>query len=57
MIPTTKLKKLRAFHGDAQLKKDLLSEIVKHQKQDQIIKGTYGVEGSCTCDDNNKGVQ
>ena len=44
MIPTTKLKKLRAFHGDAQLKKDLLSEIVKHQKQDQIIKGTYGVE-------------
>ena len=44
MIPTTKLKKLRAFHGDAQLKKDLLSEIVKHQKQDQIIKGTYGEE-------------
>ena len=42
MIPNKETKKLRAFHGNAQLKKDIVFEILNHQKQDQIIKGTYG---------------
>ena len=31
-----------AFHGDAQLKRDLLMEVADHRLHDQIIKGTYG---------------
>jgi hypothetical protein len=30
------------FHGDAKLKADLLAEIQRHRKQDQIIQGSYG---------------
>ena len=44
MIPNEQTKKLKAFHGNAQLKKDMVAEILNHQKQDQIIKGTYGKE-------------
>jgi hypothetical protein len=36
--------RLLAFHGDTQLKADLLAEIIKHRKQDQIVKGSYGRE-------------
>lgn len=42
MIPTPELLKLKTFHGNKQLKKDIVAEILKHQKQDQIIKRTYG---------------
>ena len=31
-----------AFHGDAQLKRDLPMEVADHRLHDQIIKGTYG---------------
>jgi hypothetical protein len=34
--------KLTAFHGNAQLKADLLAEVAEHRLHDQIIKGTYG---------------
>jgi len=44
MIPTPKLKKLRAYDNDAQLKKDMVSEVMRHQKADMIVKGTYGKE-------------
>ena len=44
MIPTAEIKKLRAFHGRSELKKDIVEEILNHQKQDQIVKGTYGHE-------------
>jgi len=44
MIPTKELKKLQAFHKDPKLKKDMVAEILNHQKQDQIVKGTYGQE-------------
>ena len=44
MIPTKELQQMRAFHKNAKLKKDIVSEILNHQKQDQIIKGTYGQE-------------
>ena len=33
---------LRAFHGDANLKRRLLREIQKHAKADAIVKGSYG---------------
>ena len=42
MIPTKELKKLRAFHNKPELKKDMVAEVLNHQKQDRIIKGTYG---------------
>ena len=42
MIPTIELLKLKTFDSNPQLKKDLVKEILNHQKQDQIIKGTYG---------------
>ena len=42
MIPTKEIQQLRAFHKEPKLKKDIVTEILKHQKQDQIIKGTYG---------------
>lgn len=42
MIPTPEIKKLKAFHNDPKLKKDMVLEILNHQKQDQILKGTYG---------------
>jgi hypothetical protein len=44
MIPNKELKKLRAFHNNHQLKVDMVSEIFNHQKQDQIVQGTYGQE-------------
>ena len=44
MIPTKEIKKLRSFHNNPKLKKDIVAEILNHQKQDQIIQGTYGVE-------------
>src|SRR3990167_556792 len=44
MIPTEELKKLKAFHGDPELKKNLVAEILNHQKLDMIVKGTYGKE-------------
>ena len=31
-----------AYHGDAQLRADILAEIDEHRAHDQIIKGTYG---------------
>ncbi len=31
-----------AYHGDAQLKEDMLAELAEHRKMDQIVKGTYG---------------
>jgi len=54
MIPNAKLKKIKAYHSDSQLKKDMVAEVLKHQRQDQIIKGTYGKENDdvCTCVDN-----
>lgn len=42
MVPTKEIKKLRAFHNDATFKKEIVREVLKHQKQDQIIQGTYG---------------
>lgn len=33
---------LSAFHGDPQLKADLLAELAAHREADQIIKGAYG---------------
>jgi len=44
MIPTLELKKLRAFHKSPSLKKDMVAEIMNHQKLDKIIKGTYGTK-------------
>ena len=35
---------ITAFHGKETLKKDMIAEIRKHQKQDQIVQGTYGQE-------------
>ena len=32
---------MKAFNGSEQLKTDLLAEVIKHRKADQIIKGTY----------------
>lgn len=34
--------KLLSFNNDAQLKEDLMIELEKHRKADEIIKGTYG---------------
>jgi len=34
--------KLLAFNNDCKLKSDLLVELKKHRKADEIIKGTYG---------------
>ena len=42
MIPTLELKKLKAFHKKPELKKKMIVEVLKHQKQDQIIQGSYG---------------
>ena len=42
MIPNEQVSQLRAFNKDARLKKDMVAEILNHQKQDKIIKGTYG---------------
>ena len=44
MIPTPELKKLKAFHNKKDLKKSMVAEVLKHQKQDQIVQGTYGKE-------------
>ncbi len=44
MIPTAEIKKLRAFHKDSKLKKDMVAEVLNHQKLDKIVKGTYGTE-------------
>ncbi len=44
LIPTENLLKMKAFHNNAKLKKDMVSEILNHQKQDQILKGTYATE-------------
>lgn len=44
MIPTEELKKLKAFHGKKELKKGMVAEVLKHQKADQIVQGTYGKE-------------
>jgi len=44
MIPNAKLKRMRAYHNDALLKKDMVSEVMRHQRADMIIKGTYGEE-------------
>jgi hypothetical protein len=46
MVPTKELKKLKAFHNKPQLKKDMVAEILWHQKQDMIIKGTYATTQS-----------
>ena len=35
---------LLAYKGDATLKKILLKEVLRHQKADQIVQGTYGHE-------------
>jgi hypothetical protein len=43
MVPTKELKKLKAYHNDPQLKKEMVAEVLKHQKLDQIVKGTYGI--------------
>jgi hypothetical protein len=40
MIDT--IKPMRAFHGDAELKKNLLAEVAKHRKADMLVKGDYG---------------
>lgn len=44
MIPTPELLKLKAFHGKPKLKKDMVAEVLKHQKADQIVQGTYGTQ-------------
>lgn len=44
MVPTKELKKLRSFHKNQSLKKDMVAEVLDHQKQDQIIQGTYETE-------------
>ena len=44
MIPTKEIKKLRAFNKNPKLKKDMVAEILNHQKLDKIVKGTYGTE-------------
>src|SRR3990167_4746925 len=41
MIPTKEIKKLRAFNKNPKLKKDMVAEVLNHQKLDKIIKGTY----------------
>src|SRR5262245_11400345 len=42
MVPSPEMRKLRAFHNNAQLKADMLREIGAHEKADQIEQGTYG---------------
>jgi hypothetical protein len=36
---------MKAFHNDPQLKANLLVEIAKHRRADQLIQGTYGKMG------------
>ena len=33
---------MKAFNNDAQLKSDLIAEVIKHRKYDAIVKGSYG---------------
>jgi len=35
--------KVLSYHNDDNLKKSVISEMKKHQEQDSLIKGTYGV--------------
>jgi hypothetical protein len=35
--------KVLSYHNDANLKKSIIAEMKKHQEQDNLIKGTYGV--------------
>lgn len=35
---------LLSYHSDKKLKTEMVEEMLKHQRQDQLIKGTYGIE-------------